>query len=46
MPEISELRGEAAGVPYVALPPDPAVDDALVDWFRRHLNSQELSSGP
>lgn len=28
MPEISELRGEAAGVPYVALPPDPAVDEA------------------
>ncbi|MPY89487.1 MAG: prolyl oligopeptidase family serine peptidase [Luteitalea sp.] len=42
MPESSELRGEAAGVPYVALPPDKIVKDAplVVIW---HLASPPRS---
>lgn len=42
MPETSELRGEAAGVRYVARPSDPAVDAAptVVVW---HLMSSPRS---
>lgn len=42
MPETSELSGEAAGVPYVALPPDQEVDRAplVVAW---HLASPPRS---
>lgn len=42
MPEPSELKGEVAGVPYVALPPEQAVERApmVVAW---HLASPPRS---
>lgn len=42
MPEVSALKGDAAGVPYVALPPDGAVERAplVVTW---HLASPPRS---